>query len=230
MGVSPPFLLKLTVLLKKLSMFLLLIIVCFNLACSAIQRGPSSRYDEEIIYPEKLNATSVLGGPDPSGTLENENSLDYNMDSDRHLSFRLQMFGEELTLNLEKDPSFFSKDLTVQYLGRLKPVVDSLTERGNYFTGTINSDPESIVAINFDGTSLIGVLQYRGTEYHIQPLRGGTPNQAGETEAHVVRKKMSDKGDGPMCGVGAQAPEGAPSEEGKLWEKMGASPRRTKVG
>uniref|UniRef100_A0A670YNH0 ADAM metallopeptidase with thrombospondin type 1 motif 4 n=1 Tax=Pseudonaja textilis TaxID=8673 RepID=A0A670YNH0_PSETE len=167
----------------------------------------------EIVYPEKLN---------------NENSLDYNMDSDRHLSFRLQMFGEELLLNLERDPSFFSKDLTVQYLGRLKPVVDTPTERDNYFTGTINSDPESIVAINFDGTSLIGVLQYRGTEYHIQPLKGGTLNQAGGTEAHVVRKKMSDKGDGPMCGVGAQAPEGAPSEEGKLWEKMGASPRRAK--
>lgn len=212
-------------------MFLLLIIICLNLACSAAQRGPSSSYDEEIVYPEKLNVTSVSGGQeDPSGTLENENSLDYNMNSDRHLSFRLQMFGEKLTLNLEKDPSFFSKDLTVQYLGRLKLVVDSLTERGNYFTGTINSDPESIVAINFDGASLIGVLQYRGTEYHIQPLRGGTPNMAGGAEAHVVRKKMSEKEDGPMCGVGAQAPEGVPSEEGKLWEKMGASPRRAKVG
>ncbi|XP_070622363.1 A disintegrin and metalloproteinase with thrombospondin motifs 4 [Erythrolamprus reginae] len=209
-------------------MFLLLIIICFNLACSATQRGPSSRYDEEIVYPEKLNVTSVLGNQDPSGTLENENSLDYNMDSDRRLSFRLQMFGEELILNLEKDPSFFSKDLTVQYLGKLRPVVDTLTERGNYFTGTINSDAESIVAINFDGTSLIGVLQYRGTEYHIQPLKRGPTNQAGGTEAHVVRKKMLDKGDEPMCGVGAQAPEGAPSNEGKLWEKMGASPRRTK--
>ncbi|XP_026572106.1 A disintegrin and metalloproteinase with thrombospondin motifs 4 [Pseudonaja textilis] len=209
-------------------MFLLLLIVSFNLFCSGTEMGPSSRYDEEIVYPEKLNASSVLGGQDSSGTFENENSLDYNMDSDRHLSFRLQMFGEELLLNLERDPSFFSKDLTVQYLGRLKPVVDTPTERDNYFTGTINSDPESIVAINFDGTSLIGVLQYRGTEYHIQPLKGGTLNQAGGTEAHVVRKKMSDKGDGPMCGVGAQAPEGAPSEEGKLWEKMGASPRRAK--
>lgn len=207
-------------------MFLLLLILCFNPAWSATQRGPLNRYDEEIVYPEKLNATSVLG----AGTLDNENSLDYNMDSDQHLSFRLQMFGEELTLHLEKDPSFFSKDLTVQYLGRLRLEVDTPTERGNYYTGTINSDPESIVAINFDGTSLIGVLQYRGTEYHIQPLRGGTPNMAGGTEAHVVRKKMLDKRDGPMCGVGAQAPEGTPSEEGKLWEKMDASPRRTKVG
>uniref|UniRef100_A0A2D4JR80 Peptidase M12B propeptide domain-containing protein n=1 Tax=Micrurus lemniscatus lemniscatus TaxID=129467 RepID=A0A2D4JR80_MICLE len=211
-------------------MFILLLIISLNLACSATQTGPLSRYDEEIVYPEKLNASSVLGGQDPSGTFENENSLDYNMDSDRRLSFRLQMFGEELLLSLEKDPSFFSKDLTVQYLGRLKPVVDTPTERDNYFTGTINSDPESIVAINFDGTSLIGVLQYRGTEYHIQPLKGGPPNQAGGTKAHVLRKKMSDKGDGPMCGVGAQAPEGAPSEEGKLWEKIGASPRRAKVG
>lgn len=211
-------------------MFLLLLILCFNPARSATQRGPLTKYDEEIVYPEKLKATSIWGGLDPAGTLDNENSLDYNMDSDQHLSFRLQMFGEELTLHLEKDPSFFSKDLTVQYLGRLRPEVDTPTERGNYYTGTINSDPESIVAISFDGTSLIGVLQYGGTEYHIQPLRGGTPNMEAGTEAHVVRKKMLDKGDGPMCGVGAQAPEGAPSEEGKLWKKMDASPRRTKVG
>nr|XP_034954030.1 A disintegrin and metalloproteinase with thrombospondin motifs 4 [Zootoca vivipara] len=207
-------------------MFLLWFITCCHLVLAVDERARFGQYQEEIIFPERLNATFHLVGWDESGMLGN--GLDSSGSSDERLSYRLRVFGEELLLNLEKDPSFVAEGLTVQYLGRSAQAVDGLAEQGTYFTGTVNSDPESIVAVNYDGASLLGVLQYRGTEYHMQPLEGGAPNTAGGAGAHVVRKKMPEKTDRPMCGVGSQAPESATAPAGKPLPKDEASPRRAK--
>ncbi|XP_063001924.1 A disintegrin and metalloproteinase with thrombospondin motifs 4 [Elgaria multicarinata webbii] len=208
-------------------MFLLWFAACCSLVLGADERSRFGRYREEIIYPERLNATFHPPGWSKDGTFDN--SLGSDGSPDERLSYRFRVFGEELVLHLEKDPSFFTEGLTVQYLGRSREAVDSLTERGTYFTGTVNSDPESVVAVNYDGASLLGVLQYRGAEYHVQPLEGGAPNTAGGAGAHVVRKKMPEKADGPMCGVGSQTPESmgqAPGSEPLT--KTEGSPRRAK--
>lgn len=150
-------------------------------------------YKEEIVFPEKLNSSFHQDWPGNG----DEGS------SEGHLRFRCRAFGEELTLDLERDPSFLSEDLTVQYLGRNgQSEASGLSESGSYFTGAVNSDPESIAAVNYNGASLLGVLQYRGSEYHIQPLEGGGQNSAEGVGAHVIRRKVPEKANGPMCNVG----------------------------
>ena len=94
------------------------------------------------------------------------------------LLYRLPAFGETLLLELEKDPGVQVEGLTVQYLGRAPELLGG-AEPGTYLTGTINGDPESVASLHWDGGALLGVLQYRGTELHIQPLEGGAPNSAG---------------------------------------------------
>lgn len=56
-------------------------------------------------------------------------------------------------------------------------------------TGTINGDPESVASLHWDRGALLGVLQYRGAELHLQPLEGGALNSAGGPGAHILRRK-----------------------------------------
>lgn len=177
----------------------LLLLLLASLLPSAWPASPLPR-EEEIVFPEKLN-DSVLPG----------------LGTPARLSYRLPAFGETLLLELEQDPGVRVEGLTVQYLGRAPELLGG-AEPGTYFTGTINGDPESVASLHWDGGALLGVLQYRGTELHIQPLEGGTPNSAGGPGAHILRRKSPASGQGPICNV--QAPPGSPS----------SSPRRAKVG
>lgn len=170
-----------------------------SLVPSAWLASPLPR-EEEIVFPEKLNGSILPGVSTPA-----------------RLLYRLPAFGETLLLELEQDPGVRVEGLTVQYLGQA-PELLAGAEPGTYLTGTINGDPESVASLHWDGGALLGVLQYRGTELHIQPLEGGTPNSAGGPGAHILRRKSPASGQGPMCNV--KAPPRNPSP----------SPRRAKVG
>lgn len=195
-GVQPCLLLP-TVPVSGLARLLLLLLA--SLLPSAQPASPLPR-EEEIVFPEKLNGSVVPGLGSPA-----------------RLLYRLPAFGETLLLELEQDPGVRVEGLTVQYLGQAPELLGG-AEPGTYLTGTINGDPESVASLHWDGGALLGVLQYRGTELHIQPLDGGTPNSAGGPGAHILRRKSPASGQGPMCNV--KAPPGNPSPR----------PRRAKVG
>lgn len=176
---------------------LLLLASLLPLAWSA---SPLPR-EEEIVFPEKLNGSSIIPGSGVPG----------------RLLYRLPAFGEMLLLELEQDPGVQVEGLTVQYLGQA-PEMLGVAEPGTYLTGTINGDPESVASLHWDGGALLGVLQYRGAELHLQPLEGGALNSAGGPGAHILRRKSPASSQGPMCTV--KAPSGSPSPIS----------RRTKVG
>ncbi|KAH0501800.1 A disintegrin and metalloproteinase with thrombospondin motifs 4 [Microtus ochrogaster] len=154
--------------------------------------------EEEIVFPEKLNGSILPGSGTPA-----------------RLLYRLPAFGEELLLELEQDPGVQVEGLTVQYLGQAPEMLGG-AEPGTYLTGTINGDPESVASLHWDGGALLGVLQYRGAELHLQPLEGGSLNSAGGPGAHILRRKSPDSSQGPICNV--KAPSGSPNP----------IPRRTK--
>lgn len=185
-----------TVPFSGLERWLLLLASLLPLAWSA---SPIPR-EEEIVVPEKLNGSVLPGSGIPA-----------------RLLYRLPAFGEMLLLELEQDPGVQVEGLTVQYLGQA-PEMLSGAEPGTYLTGTINGDPESVASLHWDGGALLGVLQYRGAELHLQPLEGGTLNSAGGPGAHILRRKSPASSQGPMCNV--KAPSGSPNP----------IPRRTKVG
>lgn len=177
----------------------LLLLLLASLLPSAWLASPLPR-EEEIVFPEKLNGSVLPGSGAPA-----------------RLLCRLQAFGETLLLELEQDSGVQVEGLTVQYLGQAPELLGG-AEPGTYLTGTINGDPESVASLHWDGGALLGVLQYRGAELHLQPLEGGTPNSAGGPGAHILRRKSPASGQGPMCNV--KAPPGSPSPR----------PRRAKVG
>ncbi|XP_042296854.1 A disintegrin and metalloproteinase with thrombospondin motifs 4 isoform X2 [Sceloporus undulatus] len=207
-------------------MFLLLLASCCSLVVAVDVWPHAGRYQEEIIFPERINATLFPTHAVKDGIFDN--SLGGSSHPNERLSYSFRVFGEELVLNLEEDPSFFAEGLMVQYLGRSREALNNLIEQGVYFTGTVNSDLDSIAAVHYNGVSLRGVLQYQGAEYHIQPLEGEAPNRAGEFGAHVVRKKVLEKADGPMCNVGAQMPESMPAAGGEHFAKAEDAPKRAK--
>lgn len=197
----------------------LLVTACCHLMLASGERAGAGGYREEIVFPERLAGEAKAGvsgeglGGSPS----------------QRLLYRIRALGEDLVLDLERDPSFLAEGLTVQYLGRSgqPAAVDGSTEPGSYYTGTVNSDPDSVAAVNYDGVSLLGVLQYHGAEYHVQPLDGGAPNAADGASAHVLRKKIPEKANGTMCSVGAQALGTAPAS-GREPRAAAASSRRAK--
>ncbi|KAG6923516.1 ADAM metallopeptidase with thrombospondin type 1 motif 4 [Chelydra serpentina] len=197
----------------------LLIAACCHLMLASEERAGAGGFREEMVFPERLAGEAKAG---VSGE-----GLDGS--PSQRLLYRIRTLGEDLVLDLERDPSFLAEGLTVQYLGRSwqPAAVDGSTEPGNYYTGTVNSDPDSVAAVNYDGVSLLGVLQYHGTEYHVQPLDGGAPNTVDGAGAHMLRKKIPEKANGTMCTVGAQAPGMAPAS-GREPRATVASSRRAK--
>ncbi|XP_005880580.1 PREDICTED: A disintegrin and metalloproteinase with thrombospondin motifs 4 [Myotis brandtii] len=170
----------------------LLLLLLASLLPSARPASPLPR-EEEIVFPEKLNGSVLPGVGTPA-----------------KLWYRLPAFGEMLLLELEQDPGVRVEGLTVQYLGPAPELLGG-AEPGTFLTGTINGDPESVASLHWDEGALLGVLQYRGTELHIQPLEGGVPNSAGGPEAHVLRRKSPASGQGPMCSVKAPPRNPKPS-------------------
>uniref|UniRef100_A0A2K6LBQ8 A disintegrin and metalloproteinase with thrombospondin motifs 4 n=1 Tax=Rhinopithecus bieti TaxID=61621 RepID=A0A2K6LBQ8_RHIBE len=170
--------------------WLVWLLLLASLLPSAWLASPLPR-EEEIVFPEKLNGSVLPGSGAPA-----------------RLLCRLQAFGETLLLELEQDSGVQVEGLTVQYLGQAPELLGG-AEPGTYLTGTINGDPESVASLHWDGGALLGVLQYRGAELHLQPLEGGTPNSAGGPGAHILRRKSPASGQGPMCNV--KPPPGSPS-------------------
>ncbi|XP_032621021.1 A disintegrin and metalloproteinase with thrombospondin motifs 4 [Chelonoidis abingdonii] len=201
------------------AMLTLLIAACCHLMLASGERAGAGGYREEIVFPERLvgEAKAGVSGEGLGGS------------PSQQLLYRIRALGEDLVLDLERDPSFLAEGLTVQYLGRSgqPAAVDGSTEPGSYYTGTVNSDPDSVAAVNYDGVSLLGVLQYHGAEYHVQPLQGGAPNAADGAGAHVLRKKIPEKANSTMCSVGAQALGTAPAS-GREPHAAAASSRRAK--
>ncbi|NXO03445.1 ATS1 metalloproteinase, partial [Rhinopomastus cyanomelas] len=88
--------------------------------------------------------------------------------------FRLEAFGERLTLDLEPDSSFLAPDFTLQYLGGTPPPAplkdhDDLSRC--FYSGTVNRDPGSAAALSLCA-GLRGAFSLRGRRYLIQPAPG----------------------------------------------------------
>lgn len=97
--------------------------------------------------------------------------------------FRLEAFGERLTLELEPDSSFLAPNFTLQYLGgppTPPPPQDDLSRC--FYSGTVNRDPSSAAALSLCA-GMRGAFSLQGRQYLIQPA-AGTAHRHG---AHLLR-------------------------------------------
>nr|KAF6492441.1 hypothetical protein HJG59_009644 [Molossus molossus] len=146
--------------------------------------------EEEIVFSENLNGSILPGLGIPA-----------------MLWYRLPAFRETLLLDLEQNTGMWIEGLTVQYLGQVPELLGG-AELGIYLTGIINRDPELVAFLHWNEGVLLGVLQYRGTKFHIQPLKGGSPKSAGGPGTHILQWKSPISGQGFMCSV--KTPPGNP--------------------
>ncbi|OXB56682.1 hypothetical protein ASZ78_013063 [Callipepla squamata] len=128
--------------------------------------------------------------------------------------FRLEAFGERLTLELEPDSSFLAPDFTLQYLGGPPPPSSSSSSSpplGDdlarcFYSGTVNGDPGSAAALSLCA-GMRGAFSLRGREYLIQPAPGAARQRFGP---HVLRRRGPR---GPVASRCAVTEPGAGAEE-----------------
>ncbi|XP_028582811.2 A disintegrin and metalloproteinase with thrombospondin motifs 1 [Podarcis muralis] len=124
--------------------------------------------------------------------------------------YRLDAFGERLSLELQPDSSFLAPDLTLQYVGsRPRSEEEEASEQpgalaGCFYSGTVNGDAHSAAALSLCG-GLRGAFYLRGVEYLIQPANASLPQGGDEPlRLHVLRRRLrrSPRQDGgAKCGV-----------------------------
>lgn len=123
--------------------------------------------------------------------------------------FRLEAFGERLTLELEPDSSFLAPDFTLQYLGGPPPPPEDDLSRC-FYSGTVNGDPGSAAALSLC-SGLRGAFSLRGRQYLIQPA----PGTAHRHGPHLLRLRGAPRTDpAARCavaeaGAGAEGPQPA---------------------
>lgn len=128
--------------------------------------------------------------------------------------FRLEAFGERLTLELEPDSSFLAPDFTLQYLGGPPPPQqpppppeeDDLSRC--FYSGTVNRDPSSAAALSLCA-GMRGAFSLRGRQYLIQPA----PGTAHRRGPHLLRLRGTRRAaPAARCAV-AEAEAGREEEE-----------------
>lgn len=162
--------------------------VCYLLSCMAalvcarIVQGVSM--EEELVVPVRVDSDQ---GPAKDGKV----------------IYRLDAFGEALTLELEPDPSFLAKGFSLQYVGKPKSAgedsAEPMTDLADcFYSGSVNGDPSSSAALSLCA-GIRGAFYHRGEEYFIQPSNHTlTMASSGTMVLHLVSKRSRGKA---KCGV-----------------------------
>ncbi|XP_030648795.1 A disintegrin and metalloproteinase with thrombospondin motifs 8 [Chanos chanos] len=133
----------------------------------------------------------------------------FSRGSEERQSFKFKAFGQDFTLDLAPDNSFVSPTLSVQRIrGKhlsaflkgsgnedVRKGVNKITEsgedlRGCFYTGTVNSDQESLVAVSLCH-GIYGTFVTHGEEFFIQPKsRGAQATDRSFSQVHVVQRRV----------------------------------------
>lgn len=180
------------------------------LICARIALGVSM--EEELVAPVRLEADAREGAP-----------------GDGKVLYRLDAFGQTLTLELEPDPSFLARDFSLQYVGRPKIAAEDIAgATGNladcFYSGTVNGDRASSAALSLCA-GIRGAFFYKGEEYFIQPsnhtMTPASPSPRTPLLLHLVSKRSHAKA---KCGVTDSTPQQMASEPSEIFSPPGTAP------
>ncbi|XP_054633737.1 A disintegrin and metalloproteinase with thrombospondin motifs 1 [Dunckerocampus dactyliophorus] len=104
--------------------------------------------------------------------------------------YRLDAFGQEMTLQLEPDQTFLAPAFVFHVVGTPEsepsPQPKNEDESGCFFSGTVNGDEHSAAALNLC-QGLRGGFYFHGQEFFIQPLNAS--EEENEEDVHVIRRR-----------------------------------------
>uniref|UniRef100_A0A8B9HDL3 A disintegrin and metalloproteinase with thrombospondin motifs 1 n=1 Tax=Astyanax mexicanus TaxID=7994 RepID=A0A8B9HDL3_ASTMX len=115
--------------------------------------------------------------------------------SEEHPRFSLTAFGRTFSLSLNPADSFISPDMKVYRIravdlpesGASEGRQESGTElRGCFFTGTVDSSPDSLVAVSLCH-GMLGSFIWQGEEFQIEPKRFGSGSST--DQLHLLRRR-----------------------------------------
>lgn len=188
--------------------------------CSDMQRAAML---SSLTVPRLLllaSAAMLLGvrGADGRPMEEDEElvlpSLERTPGHDSTTRLRLDAFGQQLHLKLQRDSGFLAPGFTLQTVGRSPGSeaqhLDSTGDLAHcFYSGTVNGDPSSAAALSLcEGVR--GAFYLQGEEFFIQPAPSdatkrqvpGTPEEesAAPPRFHILRRRRRGNG-GAKCGV-----------------------------
>lgn len=159
--------------------------------------------EEELVVPVRLDTDQ---GPAKDGKV----------------IYRLDAFGEALTLELEPDPSFLAKSFSLQYVGKPKSAGEDSAEpitnlADCFYSGSVNGDPSSSAALSLCA-GIRGAFYHRGEEYFIQPSNHTLTMASSNTMVlHLLSKRSRVKA---KCGVTDISQQQLDSEEPQSRQPM----------
>lgn len=131
--------------------------------------------ESEICFPVRLD--------------DDRDDFDNNLDIRvRHRVMQLQVFQQELLIDLHKDSDFIAPSICIQD-GLWFSNTDASTDlRGCFYSGYVNGDRDSYAALSLC-KGLNGAFGFQGWEYFISPVRNDSRSAQ---DAHVVRRRPSN--------------------------------------
>ena len=166
--------------------------------------GPArSAWEESTVVPVRLDPVARSESEsEPWRTLSAEEK---EKEAEMRV-YRLDVFGNELVLQLEPDQTFLAPGFVFHVVGSPEsepmPEPESGAEPGCFFSGTVNGEEHSAAALNLCH-GLRGGFYFQGQEYFIQPLNSSDV-QGAEEDVHTIRRRgrsaLAEEGSS-KCGV-----------------------------
>lgn len=156
------------------------------LLCTLCVSAGRSAFEESTVVPVRLD-------PDlsQSGQWRTLNVEAQEKETEKRL-YRLDVFGEQMVLELEPDHTFLAPGFVFHVVGNPgstpQPESDSGAEARCFFSGTVNGEANSAAALNLCG-GLQGGFYLSGQEYFIQPLNVSGGIQSTDEDLHVIQRR-----------------------------------------
>lgn len=172
------------------------------LLCAVGVSAGRSAFQQSTVVPVRL---------DPDHSRQNEQWRDLNAEAQEKESekrfYRLDVFGEQLVLELEPDHTFLAPGFVFHVVGNPGstplPETDGGAEARCFFSGTVNGEATSAAALNLCG-GLQGGFYLSGQEYFIQPVNVSADVQPTDEDLHIIQRRargmVSEEGNS-KCGV-----------------------------
>lgn len=178
--------------------------VSFGFIAALCVGAAGSVWEESTVVPVRLDPTARSESEtEPWRTLSSEEK---EKEAEMRV-YRLDVFGNELLLQLEPDQTFLAPGFVFHIVGSPESEPpqqpESGAEPGCFFSGTVNGEERSAAALNLCH-GLRGGFYLQGEEYFIQPLNTTSDGLVTDVDVHVIRRRgrasLAEEGSS-KCGV-----------------------------
>ncbi|GAA6077633.1 A disintegrin and metalloproteinase with thrombospondin motifs 1 [Tachysurus ichikawai] len=171
--------------------------VALSLIAALCANAAQSSWEETTLVPIQLDSyKSKKESPLSSEAQEKESEK---------LFYRLDIFGKQMVLELEPDQTFLAPGFAFHVVGKPEGQqgFDSSGEARCFYTGTVNGEKNSGVALNVCH-GLRGGFNYGDEEYFIQPTNATKESSFSSEDMHIIRRRnrrFHGEVGGSKCGV-----------------------------